>query len=65
MQIIDTKHPFYKPLWRRLAIVGSIAFWLAFEVLFGGDPMWMMISLALLAYTAWVLLLAWPRTPPA
>ncbi len=28
----EQQHPFYKPLWRRVAIVAVIVFWLGFEI---------------------------------
>ena len=34
MKIIDESHPFYKPLWRRLALLGVLAGWTAFEVFY-------------------------------
>ncbi|MBI2718510.1 MAG: DUF3329 domain-containing protein [Rhizobiales bacterium] len=56
MQLIEPGHPFYKPLWRRLAIVAACALWLAFEVFVSRDNLFMPIAAALTAYTAWVLL---------
>ena len=32
MKIIDESHPFYRPLWRRVALVAVLAGWTAFEV---------------------------------
>jgi hypothetical protein len=63
MKLIDQNHPFYQPLWRRLVIVGVTGGWAAFELLFGGEPLWMVLFGALFAYCAWSLLIAWK--PPA
>jgi hypothetical protein len=59
MQLIDPKHPFYRPLWRRIAIVGVCAAWFLFEILVSRDALFMPITAALVAYAAWVLLVGW------
>ena len=62
MQLIDPAHPFYKPLWVRLLIVGSCTFWAIFEAV-RGDPFFMIIMGALAIYSGRVLLLNYK--PPA
>jgi len=62
MQLIDPAHPFYKPLWVRLLIVGSCSFWAIFEAV-RGDPFFMIIMGALAIYSARVLLLNY-KAPP-
>lgn len=57
-------HPFYRPLWRRLAIIAVAAGWTAFEVLWSGNAMWMVIAAGFLAYSLWVFLIAWKEPPP-
>ena len=59
MKIIDESHPFYKPLWRRLALLGVLAGWTAFEVFYTQQPLWMLVAGALLAYATWILLITW------
>ena len=59
MKIIDESHPFYKPLWRRLALLGVLAAWTAFEVFYSKDGVWMAVAGALLAYATWILLITW------
>ncbi len=44
MKIIDESHPFYKPLWRRVALVGVLAGWTAFEVFYTQQPLWMLVA---------------------
>ena len=61
MQLIDPAHPFYKPLWVRLLIVGSCGFWAIFEAV-RGDPFFMVIMGALAIYSGRVLLLNY-KTP--
>ena len=59
MKIIDPAHPFYRPLWRRVAITGVVAFWLIFEVFVSRSQVWMAIAGAMLVYTGWTLLVTW------
>ena len=59
MKIIDESHPFYKPLWRRVALVGVLAGWTAFEVFYTQQPLWIMVAGALFAYTTWIFLISW------
>jgi hypothetical protein len=65
IKLIDPAHPFYQPLWRRVAIVAVCAVWFAVELIMWGDPLFIPIAGALTAYTAWVLLLKWktPQSP--
>ena len=62
MKIIDESHPFYRPLWRRVALVAVLAGWTAFEVFITQQPLWMLVAGALLAYEAWILLFTWKDT---
>ncbi len=62
MQIIDPSHMFYRPLWRRVFIVGLCAGWALFEAVYG-DPFFMMLVGALAAYSFVVLIIRYQ--PPA
>lgn len=64
MQLIDPSHPMYKPLWVRILIVAVCFGWAAVETL-GSQPFWAMLSGALGAYSAWMLLLNFKPQPPA
>lgn len=64
MQLIDPSHPIYKPLWVRILIVAVCFGWAAVETL-GSQPFWAMLSGALGAYSAWMLLLNFKPQPPA
>jgi paraquat-inducible protein B len=55
--------PFYKPLWRRIAITAAVAAWLAFEI-YNNEGLWITIAGAMLAYAIWTFFLTWPKTPP-
>jgi hypothetical protein len=58
----DAEHPFFRPLWRRVAIVALCAAWTAFEY-WNGETMWATLVGAITAYGAWVFLLTYK--PPA
>ena len=69
MQIIDTNHPLYRPLWVRLLIVGFCAAWAVVEFI-NNEPFWATIVGGIAVYSAYVLLLTYkppvpkPETPP-
>lgn len=48
----DVDHPFFRPLWRRIALVVACLGWAGLEF-YGGSPNWGMIALAFAAYGAW------------
>ena len=54
-------HPFYKPFWRRIAIVIVVALWAAFETFIAKSDLWMAISIATLAYSVWAFLVIFPK----
>ncbi len=58
----DAQHPFFRPLWRRIAIVAFCAGWAAFEFYMGNET-WGWITLAVGAYGAWLFLISYQ--PPA
>ena len=45
--------PWFKPLYRRIIVVGIIAVWCGFEWLYNHDQFWGLITLAALAYGVW------------
>lgn len=62
MKLIDPNHPFYRPLWVRLLVVGVCAAWTAVEF-YNAQPVWGMIFLAMTAYAGANLLLFFKPTP--
>jgi hypothetical protein len=54
-------HPFYKPLWRRVAIVASLAAWTGFEIYNGSSPFWFMIFGALTIFCFWTMFVTYPK----
>lgn len=65
MKKSNTYHPFFRPLWRRIALVASCLLWAGFEAYMGNNS-WTLIMLAVSAYAAWAYLIAWqePETTP-
>jgi hypothetical protein len=45
--------PWFKPLYRRVIVVGIIAVWCGFEWFYNHDQFWGLITLAALAYGVW------------
>lgn len=52
MKMKDHEHPFFRPLWRRVAIVAVCAVWTAMEWA-AESQMWSMIALGFTAYAIW------------
>jgi hypothetical protein len=59
-KFLDSEHPFFKPTWRRYAVVGSCLGWGMLELSMG-EGLWAGIFIAGGAYAGWELLLK-PRT---
>jgi hypothetical protein len=58
----EQSSPFYRPLWRRIAITAVVALWLAFEI-YNQSGLWIAIAAAMLCYALWTFFLSWPKTP--
>jgi hypothetical protein len=50
-------HPFYRPLWRRIAVVLATAIWFGFELWTSNDGMWLVIGAAFFGYACFALLI--------
>ncbi|PTE10396.1 DUF3329 domain-containing protein [Mesorhizobium helmanticense] len=48
----DSEHPFFRPLWRRVAIVAVCLVWAVIEFA-SGTPFWGMIALGFAGYAVW------------
>lgn len=48
----DHEHPFFRPLWRRVAVVVVCLFWAGLEFA-TGTPFWGMLALGATAYAIW------------
>ncbi|WIY54006.1 hypothetical protein O9Z70_05615 [Devosia sp. YIM 151766] len=51
----------FRPLWRRVAVVLFLAAWLVWEVLFTGEQLWMILVGAALAYALYNFFYAFPK----
>lgn len=60
----DAEHPFFRPLWRRIAVVCVCAAWAAWE-LWLAEPMWTTIAVGMAVYAAWTYLIAYKAPPEA
>ena len=64
----EQKHPFYKPLWVRVAIVVSITLWLGFEIWQAsagrGSGLWLALAAGMLGYAVYTFFLTWPKGGP-
>jgi hypothetical protein len=57
----EQQHPFYKPLWRRIVIIVTIAMWLAFELYQGNSGLWIALAGGMLVYAVYTFLITWPK----
>ncbi|MFO0994037.1 MAG: DUF3329 domain-containing protein [Hyphomicrobiales bacterium] len=60
--MIDQKHPFFQPLWRRIVIVALVAGWLGFEVIYTKDSLWISVATVMLIYGIWSFFISWPKS---
>lgn len=54
---------FYRPLWRRVAIVAVTGVWAVVESVYSGDMLWMALSVGLFVYSLWTFIITYPKTP--
>ena len=48
----DSEHPFFRPLWRRVAVVAVCIIWSIIEFT-TGTPLWGTIALGFAGYAVW------------
>ena len=58
----DSQHPFFRPLWRRIAVVVVCVAWAVIEFS-SGAPLWAVIALGFAAYAVWQFFFLY--SPPA
>ena len=63
VKFFDFSHPFYRPLWRRLLIVGLCVAWTLVEFA-AGSPLWGLVFLAAAAISFYGLLVAFAPAGP-
>ena len=64
----EQKHPFYKPLWVRVAVVVAVALWLGFEIWQAnagtGSGLWLALAAGMLGYSVYTFFITWPKDEP-
>ena len=55
--------PFYRPLWKRLAIVGTCLTWASVESYYTASPLWLMLAWGMTAYAFWTFIVTYPKQP--
>ncbi len=53
MKLLDPDHPFFRPVWVRVAVVGLALLWAVVELVFG-SPGWAMLFAAAGLYALWI-----------
>ena len=51
--LLDQRHPFFRPFWRRIAVVLLLAFWTVIEIV-SGNPFWALLVGGIGAYAIYV-----------
>ena len=54
----------FRPLWRRVAVVVFLTAWLGWELLWSKDSFWALLVGAALAYSLYTLFYAFPKEEP-
>ena len=52
------RHPWFAPLYRRIAVVAVCLAWLALEA-WGGNQIWIFIAVGVTGYAIWALLIGY------
>jgi hypothetical protein len=58
----NQEHPFFRPLWRRIAILVVTGVWSGVEM-WHGEQLWVILSLGVFAYSIWTFFITYPRQP--
>lgn len=64
MRLLDPSHPFFRPTWRRYAIVAICFLWATFEMSQGND-IWAYLFAGIGGYLAYQLIFSYPKDPPS
>ena len=52
------RHPWFAPLYRRIAVVAVCLFWLGLEA-YGGEQIWFYAAVGITGYAIWALLISY------
>jgi len=61
MALKESDLNWFRPLWRRVAVVVFLALWLAWEIVYTGEQLWMILVGAALAYALYTFFYAFPK----
>ncbi len=61
--MLDLKHPFFNPLWRRIVVVVLCLGWAVVEVL-GGSPGWAVVFAGIGLFAAYQFFVGWTPVAP-
>ena len=61
--IKDSNHPFFRPLWRRIAVVAFCFAWAIFEFV-TGTPFWGILALGFAGYGIWQFFIIYDASEP-
>ena len=56
----EQKHPFYRPLWVRVAVVAAVALWFGFEAWQANSGLWIAIAGGMLGYAIYTFFITYP-----
>lgn len=59
MKLLDPRHPFFRPAWRRYLVTGAPFAW-AFVEYSNGHVLWAYLFAGIGGYLGWNLILRWP-----
>jgi hypothetical protein len=62
MSLLDVRHPWFNPLWRRLLTVAAVLGWTAVEIA-GGNLFWAILFGSAGLWLAWQFLVVWKPQP--
>jgi len=64
MALKENEVSWFRPLWRRVAVVVFLRIWPGWEVFYTGEPLWMILVGAALAYSLYNFFYAFPKEEP-
>ena len=56
-------NPFYRPLWRRIAILVVTGAWALYDGVYARSPLWTMIWGVIFVYSLWTFIINYPKQP--
>ncbi|MBG1233164.1 DUF3329 domain-containing protein [Aestuariivirga litoralis] len=57
------ENPFYRPLWRRIAILAVTGGWAFYDGVIAREPIWTMVWGAIFVYSFYAFIINYPKQP--